>query len=119
MAGLVLAACQHYGQPRRSPTPGAEPIPDKIDYSWDVRPILSQNCFQCHGNDPKNRKAGLRLDVADAAYGKLPEDPGKRAIVPGNPNRSEMFRRITSTDADYRMPPRGRAQDRLGRATSP
>src|SRR4051812_30699589 len=82
LAGLLLAACQHYGQPTTvADASGGEPIPDKVDYSWDVRPILSQNCFQCHGNDPKNRKAGLRLDVADAAYGKLPEDPGKRAIV--------------------------------------
>ena len=106
-AGLisVLAACQYYGQPK-SVASAAEAIPDKVDYNWDVRPILSQNCFQCHGNDPKNRKAGLRLDHAEDAYGKLPEDPGKRAIVPGNPKRSELFKRITSTDNDYRMPPR-------------
>jgi hypothetical protein len=105
LAALVLAACQNYGQPK-SVADASEAIPDRPDYNWDVRPILSQNCFQCHGNDGKNRKAGLRLDVADAAYGKLPEDPGKRAIVPGNPRRSELFKRITSTDPDYRMPPR-------------
>ena len=105
VALLGLAACQNYGQPKTTAS-AAEAIPDKVDYNWDVRPILSQNCFQCHGNDPKNRKAGLRLDKAEASYGKLPEDPGKRAIVPGNPKRSELFKRITSTDSDYRMPPR-------------
>src|SRR6478735_2237913 len=79
LAGLILAACQHYGQPKTlADASGAEPIPDKIDYSWDVRPILSQNCFQCHGNDPKNRKAHLRLDMPDGeggAYQKLVDDP--------------------------------------------
>ena len=101
----VLAACQNYGQPK-SVADASEAIPAHPDYNWDVRPILSQNCFQCHGNDPGHRKAGLRLDVADAAYGKLPENPSKRAVVPGNPRRSELFKRITSTDADYRMPPK-------------
>jgi hypothetical protein len=108
VAGLTLAACQHYGGPKGVAQTGGEPIPDKVDYNWDVRPILSQNCFQCHGNDPKNRKAGLRLDIGEGgAYEKLEDEPGKRAIVPGNPGRSEMFRRITSTDPNYHMPPSG------------
>lgn len=74
-----------------------------IDYNWDVRPILSQNCFACHGSGAQ--KAGLRLDIADTAYGELPESPGKHAIVPGHPDQSELIYRITATDVDERMPP--------------
>ena len=84
----------------------AQALPEKIDYNWDVRPILSQNCFRCHGLAASTRKAGLRLDVAESAYGKLPEEPDKRAIVPGRPEESELVRRITSTDVDERMPPK-------------
>jgi hypothetical protein len=78
---------------------------DEIDYNWHVRPILSENCFKCHGPDPAARKAGLRLDVGELAVQELPEDKGKFAIVPGEPGRSELVRRITSTDVDERMPP--------------
>jgi hypothetical protein len=79
--------------------------PDEIDYNWHVRPILSENCFRCHGPDPSSREAGLRLDVGELAVQELPETPGRYAIVPGNPERSELVRRIRSTDADERMPP--------------
>ncbi len=78
---------------------------DAIDYNWHVRPILSENCFKCHGPDPAARKAGLRLDVGELAVQELPETPGKYAIVPGDAGRSELVRRITSTDVDERMPP--------------
>jgi hypothetical protein len=76
-----------------------------IDYNWHVRPILSENCFKCHGPDPSGRKAGLRLDLGESATAELPESPGKRAIVPKHANRSELVRRVTSADADERMPP--------------
>jgi hypothetical protein len=79
--------------------------PEEIDYNWHVRPILSENCFKCHGPDAAARKAGLRLDVGELATQELPETPGKHAIVPGEPSRSELMRRITSTDVDERMPP--------------
>jgi hypothetical protein len=79
-------------------------LPASVDYNWDVRPILSQNCFNCHGNSI--RKAGLRLDQAETAYAELPESPGHHAIVPGKPEASELIRRITSTDPDFRMPPK-------------
>jgi hypothetical protein len=106
-AGFGLAACQHDSAGQGLAQGASEPIPEKVDYNWDVRPILSQNCFQCHGHDPKNRKADLRLDLGQGgAYEKLADAPGKRAIVPGNPGRSEMFKRIISSDADFHMPPR-------------
>src|SRR5215470_13020333 len=83
---------------------GGVRIPDRPDWNWDVRPILSQNCFSCHGQGMQ--KAGLRLDIDKAAYDPIPDDKNKRAIVPGNPGKSELYRRIISTNADYRMPPK-------------
>jgi Protein of unknown function (DUF1553)/Protein of unknown function (DUF1549)/Concanavalin A-like lectin/glucanases superfamily/Planctomycete cytochrome C len=80
-------------------------LPDEIDYNWDVRPILSDNCFRCHGHDEKKREAGLRLDERDSAVAELPESPGKHAIVPGDPDGSELIRRITNKDPDEVMPP--------------
>jgi hypothetical protein len=83
---------------------GSVPIPDRPDWNWDVRPILSQNCFSCHGQGIQ--KAGLRLDLQKSAYDPIPDDKNKRAIVPGNLRRSEVYKRITSTDPDIKMPPR-------------
>ncbi len=73
------------------------------DFAREVRPILSNRCFKCHGPDEGNREAGLRLDRREAALGEL--DSGSRAIVPGHPLDSELVARITSTDPDLVMPP--------------
>ena len=73
------------------------------DFAREVRPILSNRCFKCHGPDEDHQEAGLRLDVREAARAEL--DSGTRAIVPGHPNDSEMIARITSTDPDLVMPP--------------
>jgi len=81
-------------------------LPDRVDFNFQVKPILSDKCFACHGPDARTRKAGLRLDVRDAAVGELPESPGKHAIVPGKPEQSELFHRILSSDAEFRMPSR-------------
>jgi hypothetical protein len=80
-------------------------VPDEIDFNWHVRPILSDNCFRCHGPDAKSRKVSLRLDLPETAYGELPENKGKYAIVPGKPSSSELIRRIASRDPKVRMPP--------------
>jgi hypothetical protein len=80
-------------------------MPDKVDFNRDVRRILSENCFSCHGPDSKPRKAGgkvLRLDQADSA---MAERKGTRAIVPGRVDQSEALRRIASSDLNDRMPP--------------
>lgn len=74
----------------------------RIDFDRDVRPILSENCFACHGFDASKRMAGLRLDVRDIAIHRLPS--GKTAIVPFDPRRSELVDRVTRTDALH-MPP--------------
>jgi hypothetical protein len=103
MAVGILVACAH-DKGGQVADGGGAPIPDRPDWNWDVRPILSQNCFACHGQGAQ--KAGLRLDIQKAAYDPIPEDKNKRAIVPGNPGKSELIKRIESTDADYKMPPK-------------
>ena len=75
-----------------------------ISFERDVRPILSENCFACHGPDAKKREAGLRLDVKEDAFKKL--DSGDFAIVPGEPAKSKMLKFVSlPTDDDDHMPP--------------
>lgn len=76
---------------------------DRLEFNRDIRPILSDNCFACHGPDEKTREGGLRLDLADQARVKLASN--KFAIVPGKVADSELVRRILSTDPGEQMPP--------------
>jgi hypothetical protein len=76
---------------------------DDVLFNRDVKPILSQNCFQCHGPDDAHRAAGLRLDQRDAAI--TPAESGMAAIVPNDPDNSELLKRVSSSDADLHMPP--------------
>ena len=80
---------------------GAEP---PLQYNRDIRPILSDRCFRCHGPDAQSRKAKLRLDDSASALGPR-KDPTEHAIVPGHPDQSVLVRRILSKDADEIMPP--------------
>ncbi len=73
-----------------------------LDYSRDIRPILSSNCFRCHGPDEAKRESGLRLDSFEGATSKLGDG---HAIVPGDPDASHMMNRILSSDAEIKMPP--------------
>lgn len=73
-----------------------------VDFNRDVRLVLSDNCFHCHGPDSASRKAGLRLDRED---GITADREGIRVVVPGKPDESELIRRITSADPDEVMPP--------------
>lgn len=75
-----------------------------ISYNRDIRPILSDKCFSCHGPDVNKMKAGLRLDLQASAYAELPNNKGHYAIVPGHPEQSELIRRITSDDPNIVMP---------------
>ncbi len=77
--------------------------PAKLSFNRDIRPILSDNCFRCHGPDEGTREAGLRLDRREHAV--RAGDSGKSAIVPNAVADSEALRRIVSPDADLRMPP--------------
>ena len=75
---------------------------DPVRFNRDIRPIVSDTCFKCHGFDPKTREAELRLDVREAA---LTERKGKRPIVPGNAKASDVYARLTTDDPEKRMPP--------------
>ena len=76
---------------------------EPLSFNRDVRPILSDNCYACHGPDEAVRQAGLRLDRQDSAHGVLPS--GRRALVPGSLERSRLFQRIAAADPLDRMPP--------------
>lgn len=75
----------------------------KIDFNRDIRPLLSDNCYACHGPDEAHREAGLRLDVKESAFGEL--DSGERALVPGDLAASHLYQRLITEDEDERMPP--------------
>jgi mono/diheme cytochrome c family protein len=79
------------------------PAPAKVEFSRDVRPILSENCFACHGFDKAARKADLRLDTQEGATATT---DGVTAVVPGKPEASELFARIMTDDEDDLMPPK-------------
>lgn len=82
---------------------GSASAAEKVDFQRDIRPLLADRCFACHGRDAEHRQGGLRLD--DAAEARKSGDSGEKAIVPGAPDKSELVRRIFSTDADEQMPP--------------
>ena len=100
-AGALFAGAVVFGAGSSSPcAPPSLPTPvDPVDYNWDVRPILSENCFQCHGPDEKARRANLRLDQRDGATRILNAATGRRAIVPG---RSRQQRADEARDARER-----------------
>lgn len=81
----------------------ADEVGERIDFNRQIRPILSDKCFRCHGPDAGERKAGLRFDHRDSAIGVA--ESGKRAIVPSKPQESELVARIDAADESERMPP--------------
>ncbi|MBL6765592.1 MAG: DUF1549 domain-containing protein, partial [Verrucomicrobiae bacterium] len=82
---------------------GSSVAAPRVDFNRDVRPILGAYCVQCHGPDERERKAGLRLDLEETA--RRANEHGEIAIVPGEPAKSGLVRRIFSTDDAVRMPP--------------
>ena len=89
--GVPSAAAEHHETPQAT-----------LNYNLDIRPILADNCFACHGPDAKTRQANLRLDTKAGAFS---EPSGYPVIVPGKPEESELHLRIVSDDDAYRMPP--------------
>ncbi len=80
-------------------------VPEKVDYNFHVRPILSDNCFVCHGPDANARQANLRLDTEEGAFAMLKDYDHKQAFVKGNPEESIAYLKITSLDSAEMMPP--------------
>src|SRR5437588_7109229 len=91
---VLLTLLLWHGQPVRSAP---------VDFTREVRPILSRHCFKCHGPDDKARKAKLRLDVRESAIGEAKS--GGRPIVPGKPDESELIRRIFAAEDSDPIPP--------------
>src|SRR5580698_2837234 len=81
----------------------ARPVSAEVRFNRDIRPILSDRCYVCHGPDPGNRKTAMRFDQEQSAKAALKS--GKFAIVAGKPSDSELYIRITSSDNARRMPP--------------
>lgn len=102
---LLLSKCNSIGDSTTSSNKNNFVLPKYVDYNYDIKPILSDKCFACHGPDNNTREGGLRLDTQEGAYAALAESPDKHAIVPENPNISEAFLRISSEDESIRMPP--------------
>lgn len=91
-----------------------EAIPDQVSYNYDVRPILSDKCFNCHGPDARKREAGLRLDLASEAFKALQDHPTKHSLVAGKPEQSELYLRVSTKDTSLLMP---KPSSRLPRLT--
>src|SRR5713226_4297751 len=91
----------------------SESIPQTVRFNRDIRPILSEKCFKCHGPDSGARRADLRLDSADAAVKdaarNTPAEGSMKVVAPNDPDHSAMMLRITSTDPKRRMPFNGDA----------
>ena len=82
--------------------PPAKPGGKRVDFDRDVRPVLAEHCFPCHGPDAGKRKADLRLDTKQGAFADL---GGRFALVPGKPDESELYHRVGSDDPEEMMPP--------------
>lgn len=80
-------------------------LPEKVDYIFHVKPILSDRCYLCHGPDDGTREAGLRLDTKEGAFAAIGENLDRHAIVSGDINTSQLVLKINHTDPDKLMPP--------------
>ena len=100
---LLLVACGGVDM-SESVAEQYQKLSKKIDFNQDVKPILSDKCFLCHGPDKNKIDAGLQLHLAETAYSELPNNPGKVAIKPGNPAKSILVDRILTEDPSFIMP---------------
>src|SRR5262249_15147059 len=91
-AAIVLAAFGIAGRARA-----------EVKFNGDIRPIMSDTCFHCHGPEAKARKGGFRIDLREEAL--KPAKSGEIPIVPGKPGESEIIKRIFTADEDDLMPP--------------
>ena len=98
----VLIACKQEGEYAAIPS---KKIPEIVDYNFDVRPILSDKCFACHGPDVNKREEDLRLDTPEGAYKALKNTENEFAVVPKNLEKSVLYQKITAKDSSELMPP--------------
>src|SRR6187402_1443593 len=101
VAVAIAAACL-FTSPSFAATPTTQP---EINFARDIQPILSDNCFRCHGPDAHARKGDLRFDVLDPKMGPFAPRDGYAIVTPGSLDDSVMVMRITSDDPDVHMPP--------------
>jgi len=104
LAGIIFLATTFWNNPSGGYL-ASDHLPDSVSYNFDIRPILSDKCFACHGPDANKRKADLRMDDPVSAFAALKEHPNAHALVAGKPERSEAYLRITSKDTAKVMPP--------------
>ena len=100
---ILLFSCQP--SPQGDMEEAHRELPDKVDFNFHIKPILSDRCYKCHGPDEKARKGDLRLDRKEEAFALLDSAENRYAIVPGNLKKSQLFHRIVSNDPDEMMPP--------------
>ena len=109
-----IAAIRMQGVQAAPQAAGQDALPQTIEFNRDIRPILSDKCFQCHG--PGTQMATLRFDLEDGAKHAL--RGGRFAIVPGDPDKSELIQRVTATNPAVRMPRSRAARQRVNRSPS-
>ena len=97
---ILLIAVSAFSHPL-----SAQKLPETVDFNFDIKPILSDRCFLCHGPDRLQRKAELRLDTKQGLFKSIDEDEGMHVVMAKSLQKSELYRRITSKDDDTRMPP--------------
>lgn len=100
---LIITSCDRGISVPPAVVAEQELLPKKISYNFHIKPILSDRCFKCHGPDIAKVEAGLQLTSQKGATKQL--ESGRKAIVPGNIDKSELVRRILSSDTEERMPP--------------
>src|SRR6185295_9083193 len=99
---LIAAALLLPGVAAQEARPRVE-IPERIEFNRDIRPILFENCVKCHGSDAKARKGNLRLDTKEGAFAEI--EKGRVALTPRDLEKSELWKRVTTSDRDDLMPP--------------
>lgn len=99
---FTCSACSPSGEPSAEERATAL---EEVDYNFHVKPILAEHCFTCHGHHAESRKADLELHTEHGLFAALRDDSTRRVVVPGDPAKSELIRRITSPIAKDRMPP--------------
>ena len=101
---LLISIILSCGQNKEEASLADLTVPDKVDFNFHVKPILSDKCFACHGPDMANQQANLRLDTEEGAF-KTTLESGGHAIIPGDLKNSKLYARITQKDPDEIMPP--------------